>query len=380
MGAHLVTERDRIERVLEQLDNWIGPQGVNGACAAVWRGGELVATRAAGEAYPGTPVESDTLFALASVTKPVTAAVVLSMVEEGLIALDESVVRFVPEFGSGPDPDADGVNPEIERYRRQITVRQLLAHTSGLPEDMASGRLRYVDKHDVATMTDVMCRLPLRTVPGSEHLYSNAGFAVLGRLIERVTGNDVWDEARVRVLDPVGMTDTVARPDGHLDHRIARVTDTTHTGTDIEPYNSEYWRSNAIPWGGLFGSAPDLVRFAGSFLPGGPRLLSSATVELMTGDQVLGVPGGVQSMKVTWNPAFWGLGWEVKGDKRRHWTGDLTSPRTFCHFGAAGTLLWADPVRDVALAVFGNRTTIHLWPFIPARWSRLSNALIAALE
>lgn len=85
-------------------------------------------------------------------------------------------------------------------------------------------------------------------------------------------------------------------------------------------------------------------------------------------------------MKVTWNPAYWGLGWEVKGTKRRHWTGELTSPRTFCHFGAAGTLLWADPERDVALAVFANRTTIHLWPFIPARWSRLSNALIAALD
>ncbi|MCC6792290.1 MAG: serine hydrolase, partial [Thermomicrobiales bacterium] len=128
------------------------------------------------------------------------------------------------------------------------------------------------------------------------------------------------------------------------------------------------------------GSARDLVRFAGAFLPNGPRLLSRASVEWMTSDQVAGVPGGVQSMKVTWSPAYWGLGWELKGAKRRHWTGELTSPRTFCHFGAAGTLYWADPERDIALAVFGNRTTIHLWPFVQARWSRLSNALIAALD
>lgn len=373
-------ERVRIERVLDQLENWIGPQGVTGAVAAVWRRGELVAVRAAGEAYPGTPAEPDTIFALASVTKPVTAAVVMSLVEEGLIALDESVVRFVPEFGSGPEPGTEGVVPEFERRRRQITIRQLLAHTSGLPEDMAVGRLRYLDKHDLTTMTDVMCRLPLRSDPGTEHLYSNAGFAVLGRLVERVTGNDFWDEARRRVLDPLGMRDTVARPGPFLHDRIARVTDTHHTGTDVEPYNSEYWRTLAMPWGGLFGTAPDLARFAGSFLPGGPRLLSPASVALMTSDQVMGLPGGVQSMKVTWNPAFWGLGWEVKGTKRRHWTGELTSPRTFCHFGAAGTLVWADPERDVALAVFGNRTTIHLWPFIPARWSRLSNALLAALD
>ena len=218
-----------------------------------------MAVHAAGEAYPGTPVTPRTIFGLASVTKPVTAAVVMSMVEEGLIALDESVVRFVPEFGAGPDPGTEGVDPQIERYRRQITIRQLLAHTSGLPEDMATRRLRYTDKHDLATMTDVMCRLPLRVVPGSEHLYSNAGFAVLGRLVERVTGNEFWDEARARVLDPLGMEDTVARPGPFLDERIARVQDTEHAGTDVEPYNSNYWRDLALPWGGLYGSAPDLV-------------------------------------------------------------------------------------------------------------------------
>lgn len=375
-----MTRRSNIERVLQQLDDWIGPQGVNGACAAVWHKGELAAVHAAGEAYPGTPVSDHTIFALASVTKPVTAATVQALVEEGLVALDESVVRFVPEFGSGPDATADGVNPELERYRRHITIRQLLAHTSGLPEDMATGKLRYIDKHDLATMTDVMCRLPLRVAPGAEHLYSNAGIAVIGRLVERITGREFWEIARERVLDPLEMGSTIARPDAHLDERIARVTDTNHTGTEIEPYNSEYWRGLAMPWGGLYGTAPDLVRFAGAFLPGGPRLLSQASVDIMTSDHVAGVPGGVQSMKVVWNPGFWGLGWEVKGSKRRHWTGELTSPRTFCHFGAAGTLLWADPDHDLALAVFANRTTIHLWPFIPARWSRLSNALVAAVS
>lgn len=383
MGATTqVTEQERIARVLTMIDDWIGPQGVPAASAAVWRRGELVATHAAGEATPGNPADDETIFALASVTKPVTAAVVMTLVEEGAISLDESAVRFVPEFGSGPLAAAEQAVavPEFERYRRHITVRQLLAHTAGLPEDMARGNLRYVDKHDLQTMTDVMCRLPLRAAPGSEHLYSNAGFAILGRLVERVTGNDFWDEARTRVFAPLGLTGTVARPGPELHDRIARVADATHAGSDIESYNSEYWRGLALPWGGLYGTPKDLARFAGAFLPGGPRLLSPASVALMTRDQVAGVPGGVESMKVTWNPAFWGLGWEVKGAKRRHWTGELTSERTFCHFGAAGTLLWADPEREIALAVFGSRATAHLWPFIPARWSRLSNALIAALD
>jgi CubicO group peptidase (beta-lactamase class C family) len=365
---------------LTLIDPWVGPHAVTGATAAVWHHGELIASRVAGEAMPGLPVTPETLFALASVTKPVTAATVMSLGEEGTVGLDESVARFVPEFGAGPEPGSEGVTPAFEQLRRQVTIRHLLTHTSGLPEDMASGRLRYVDKHDLATMTDVMCRLPLRSSPGSEHRYSNAGYAVLGRLVERLTGNDFWDEVQHRVLDPLGISNTVARPGPGWDARIARVTDTANAGTEVEPYNSDYWRGLGLPWAGLYGTAEDLVRFAAAFLPGGPRLLSRAAAEAMTADHVKGVPGGVESMKVVWNPAVWGLGWEVKGEKRRHWTGELTSPATICHFGGSGTLLWADPERNVALAVFGNRTTAHLWPFVPARWSRLSNAIIAALD
>jgi beta-lactamase class C len=375
-----MSEQAKIERALDQIDGWIDSRGVNGAGAAVWRRGEVVAERYAGEAQPGAAVDQRTMFALASVTKPITAATVMSLVEEGLVSLDETVARFVPEFGSGPDSTHPDFNPSFEGQRRLVTIRQLLAHTSGLPEDLAPGRLRYLDKNDLPTMTDAMARLPLRTAPGAEHLYSNAGFAVLGRLVERITGKEFWSEARQRVLDPLAMNDTVARPGPAEEDRLGLVADTAHPGTEVEPYNSAYWRDLALPWGGLYGSPRDLVRFAGSFLPGGQRLLSQASIDLMTADQVQGVRGGVQSMKVTWDPAFWGLGWEVKGNKRRHWTGDLTSPRTFCHFGAAGTLLWADPVRDVALAVFGNRTTIHLWPFAPARWARLSNSVIASLD
>ncbi len=98
----------------------------------------------------------------------------------------------------------------------------------------------------------------------------------------------------------------------------------------------------------------------------------------MITDQTMGVPGGVESAKVRWDAGRWGLGWEVKGEKRRHWTGELTSPRTFCHFGHAGTLLWGDPEHDVALAVFANRAVPHMWTFILTGWERLSNAVVSA--
>lgn len=202
-----MSEATRIERALALIDGWIEPRGVTGAGAAVWRRGELVAERYAGEAQPGVPVDDRTMFALASVTKPVTAAVVMSLVEEGRVSLDETVARFVPEFGSGPDPANQEYDPAFEGQRRTVTIRHLLSHTAGLPEDLAPGRLRYLDKNDLAAMTDAMARLPLRSAPGAELLYSNAGFALLARIVEVVTGNEFWTEARSRVIEPLEMHD-----------------------------------------------------------------------------------------------------------------------------------------------------------------------------
>ncbi|MGH2562229.1 MAG: serine hydrolase domain-containing protein, partial [Thermomicrobiales bacterium] len=194
-----------------------------------------------------------------------------------------------------------------------------------------------------------------------------------------ISGREIWDVAWDRIFEPIALYNVVARPGPALDGRIAHVADTARPGTDVESYNSVYWRSLGIPWGGLYGSVRDVVRFAGSFLPGGSPFLSAASVRAMTSDQVRGVPGGVGSLKLRWPRAYWGLGWEVKGTKTRHWTGELTSPKTFCHFGAAGTLVWSDPERNVALAVFGNRMTVHRWPFVPARWAQLSNAVVSAV-
>jgi CubicO group peptidase (beta-lactamase class C family) len=224
-----------------------------------------------------------------------------------------------------------------------------------------------------------MCRLPLQSAPGNELRYSNVGYGVIARLTEQISGQQIWQTARSRVFEPLGIREIVADPAGLTLGRVAHLADTNHPGTDIETYNSAYWRGLALPWGGLFGTPRDAVRLAAAFLPSGGRFLSEAATSLMTSDQTMGVPGGVESAKVRWDSGRWGLGWEVKGEKRRHWTGDFTSPRTFCHFGHAGTLLWGDPERDIALAVFANRTVTHMWGFILPRWARLSNAVIASV-
>lgn len=368
----------RLDDALALIEEWVGPRGVAGAAAVVWQHGKVVAERYAGEAQPDTPVVPATLFALASVTKPITATTVMTLVEDGLLALDEPVGRIVSEFGARAASEADGADAAREALRPGVTVRHLLAHTSGLPEDLGPRQFRYGDGSNLDAITDAMSRLPLQSAPGVELRYSNAGYAILARIVERLTGEPFWQVARRRVLDPLGLGDIVAAPAASLEDRIALVAGTAHAGTDLEPYNGAYWRGLALPWGGLFGTARDAVRFAGSFLPTGPRVIAPPTVRLMTTDQAEGVPGGIESGKVRWRVAHWGLGWELKGGKRRHWTGDLTSPATFCHFGHAGTLVWGDPTQDLALAVFTNRTVTHHWTFILGRWARLSNAVVAA--
>ncbi len=365
---------------LRLIDEWVGPQGPRGVGAAVWHRGEIVVEHVVGEARPGEPVTPETLFALASVTKPIAAATVMTLIDRGVVSLDEPVGRLLPEFRAGPAAGVDGVDPALERLRPMISTRQLLSHVSGLPEDIGVRETRYEEIVSIDEVIDQMCRLPLQSAPGAELRYSNVGYGVLARLAERVSGRGFWELARDEVLSSLAIRDIVADPAGSDLEPVAHLADTNHVGTEVETYNSAYWRGLALPWGGLFGTARDAVRFAAAFLPSGQRFLSEVATAMMTSDQTLGVPGGVESAKVRWDPGAWGLGWEVKGGKRRHWTGDFTSPRTFCHFGHAGTLLWGDPDRDLALAVFCNRTVTHMWAFILTRWARLSNAVVAAAD
>jgi beta-lactamase class C len=366
---------------LAQIDEWISPGGVPAAGAAVWYRGHLVAERYAGEERPGRPLGPDSLFGLASITKPITATAVMTLVADDRIALDEPVVARVPEFAAAEATAELPLDPAREARRGDITVRQFLSHLSGLPEDLGPRQDRFVAAPDLSALIEALCRLPLQSAPGEVLRYSNAGYAVLARLVERLSGEEFWAFTRRRVLEPLGLSvEIVARPNQTQSERIVHLIDAAGAGTPTESYNSDYWRNLAIPWGGLYGTPRALVHFAASFLPGstGRRTLSAALSTETIRDQAGGVPGGVESGKIWWPVAAWGLGWEVKGQKARHWTGELSSPATYCHFGQAGTLLWADPTRDLVLAVFAGRAVTRRWTFFLTRWIRLSDALVAA--
>lgn len=363
------------DAVAQTVDAWVHDGVVPGVSIAIVHKGALVATHQVGLADADRPVDRQTMFAMASLSKPITSAAFMALVDDGSVSLDDTVTDVVPSFGQFDDPLDPDIQPHLEMARDSITFRQLLCHVAGLPELLTTKRSDPLTLPTLEEQVDAMMQVPLRSAPGERLRYSNLGNGIVGRAIEQLTGQGVHQVIRQRVLDPLGLDDIQLTPGPAYDNQIAIVADPANAGTPAESYNTRWWRDNGITWGGYFGSPEAMLRFASAFLPEGPRLLSDDAVRQMTTDQTGGLVGGVESMGAIWNPGAWGIGWEVRGSKPRHWTGNLASPKTFCHFGQAGTLMWVDPLRNLMVAVFANKTVRTMWPLRPARWAALSDAI-----
>ena len=361
------------DEVAKQIDDWVAEGAVPGASIAVAHRGELVSQRHAGEARPGVPVSDETLFGMASLSKPITAAAVMALVDDGLLDLDAAVTDVLPDFGGDVNPLH--ANAMLEAQRDDITFRHLLAHTAGLPENVSPELFQPSSLASREEQTVLMLMTPLTSAPGEQLRYSNLGPGIAARAAEIVTGEDFLDIVRAKVLEPMELHDIVLAPKYEEIARIAELKDPAYEGTPFETYNSDWWRQTAVPWGGYYGSARDMLRFTTSFLPDSESMLSNNAQLEMTNDQVKGVEGGVESMRTIWSPGYWAVGWEMKGTKPKHWTGNLTSPNTWDHWGFAGTLAWADPDRELAATVFANRSVTSMWMFRPSRWTNLCDDL-----
>jgi CubicO group peptidase (beta-lactamase class C family) len=288
----------------------------------------------------------------------------MRLVERGEVGIDEPVRRFVPAFsGAG---------------KREVSLRDLLCHISGLPKDDPEEERFWAAQADFETTVESAAKLPTIHDRGQRVSYSNAGYWLIGATIAAVSGRSFIEALRAEVLEPLGLTDTFVDPHEAKGDRIAR-----RYGRQ-KIMNAPYGRSLGSPSLGIFANARDLVRFASVFLasgdaPNGSLWLSKASIDLMTTDQTGGLPGGIEGIR-EWPVCDWGLGWEVKGEKIGHWTGDYTSPATFAHPGQGGTILWGDPASRIAVAVLANRDLSTGWWLSPARWARISNAIVAAVD
>ena len=236
-------------------------------------------------------MSADSLFALASLTKPLVAAAAMIAVEEGALDLDIPVSEYLHTFGTDS--------------RRSITSRHLLSHASGLPE---------VGPKGVAAI-DVEPVCP----PATRRIYSNEGYAVLGSVLAAATGIDHPAYVREAVFEPLGMDAFLGLPESEYG-RALDVRQPGLAGSGVALFNSAEWRRRATAAGGAFATAEGYGRFVQMLLAGGTPLMAAETFAEMTAVAFPGLPGGIESFQI-WDEADWSLGCEVRGHKAPHWTG-----------------------------------------------------------
>lgn len=327
----------RLERMATAVQRSIDAGRIAGAVTLVVRRGQTAWLRAQGMAdrESGTPMRTDNLFRICSMTKPITSVAVMMLYEEGGFLLDDPVSRYLPEF---KNPKVLVKPPSGEPYTipatREITIRDLLRHTSGLtyhwnPDlgpryrdaNVAHGLLPY--DGTIEDSVKRLAALPLLFNPGERFEYS-LGVDVLGRLVEVVSGKTLDTFLRERVFVPLGMNDTAFYPPAekrsrlataytwYADKGLARFPDTPITEGSFV-YSADYPYAGArklfAGGAGLVSTAGDYARFCQMMLDGGrvsgERLLSRKSVELMTHDQ-LG--------RISPDQAF-GLGFGIEGVK-----------------------------------------------------------------
>jgi CubicO group peptidase (beta-lactamase class C family) len=322
-------------------------------------------------AADAAPISDDAIFLVASITKPIVATAALLLIERARLALGDRVHDLLPEFG--------------HNGKNGVTVRNLLTHTSGLPDMLPNNVALRAAGAPLSRFVEETCAIGLDFPPGRAVQYQSMGFAVLGELIARISGIPCAQFLREEIFEPLGMHDTaLGAPEAWFNgarpkvERIAEVR-LPEEQTDAESWNwnSRYWRTLGAPWGGLLTTPADLARFAQMMLSSGrlgaARVLSAASVAAATRNQLepmREVPEDERRCRP------WGLGWRLNWPAHSANFGDLLGPKTYGHWGATGTVMWIDPDRDAFAVIL---TTQPQEPH-GRHLARLSNAIAAAFE
>lgn len=285
----------------------------------------------------------DSIFQVMSMTKPVTAVGIQILVEDGLLALSDPVEKYLPEFrGQMMVESREKDRVTLGKPPRPITVRDLLTHTSGLPEMPPPGlggvQLYYDMNRTLSEVVTFFSQMPLQFAPGTKWQYSNPGIATLGRIIEVVSGQPFETFLARRVFEPLGMRDSFFFPPEDKKARIAAVYE--KRDGKLRSMGDRIFRPGArysMPEGGLYSTARDMAAFYQMMLNGGvhqgKRILSRFSTQVMT---------MVHTEKTGMD---WGLGWSVAQGARS--TLHLSAEGAYSHAGAFGTFGWVDPKKEL---------------------------------
>ena len=361
---------ERLRRLDQMLQRRVDGSDIAGAVTIVARKAKIVHLQAFGvrDLESKQPMTTDTIFRIASMTKPVAGLAIMMMIEEGKVRLTDPVSRYIPEFkhmkvavaqtgggegrGGGPmgAAPAQGGRGSVPQFysipaEREITIRDLLTHVSGLVSGpISTAEASRYARQPNETLADYIPRLgstPLEFQPGSRWAYSpQAGFDTLGRIVEIASGMPLNQFFRERIFNPLGMEEISFWPAVDRWQRVASVYIKTPNG--LQKNQNPNTMSSEVYFmgsGGLMTTAADYLPFGVMLGNGGAlngkRLLSPKTVELMTSIQVPDTLPG--------RPAGEGFGLSVRVIKDHVARGTLLSNGTFGWSGIYGTYFFVDP-------------------------------------
>jgi len=325
------------------LQRGVEDQVYSAAVLLVARQGHVVHLSAFGTTRPGggAPAAPDTIFDLASLTKPIVALAFLTLVEDGVLTLGDALADVLPEaagFSVG-----------------NVSLKHLATHTSGLPpwRPVYKAGLTANGAPDAEArprMLAEILRIPIQEVPGSRYAYSDLGYMLLGEAVSRAAGMGLQEYLHRRIFEPLGLADMGYLPSVEHAHRVAATANSSIRPGRVlvgEVHDENAWAFGGISGhAGLFATAQDLgvlgVALAGDGHTEGRKLLSLPALRLCRTNQLPPAVGGHS------------IGWFTlpNGMLPR---GDLLSESTFGHTGFTGTMMVADPREELAVVLLTNR-------------------------
>lgn len=363
-------DRDALAQVGPALKAIVDQGALSGVVTLVWRRGEVVQVNTLGhrDIAKGLPMERDTLFRIASMTKPVTSIAALMLMEEGKLKLDDPVTKWLPELAGMLVLEApDGSLDKTASAGREITVEDLMTHRAGLAYGFTSvGPIAHAHEAKLGSplvnpltpdaWLKALGELPLSFEPGERFHYSHAT-DVLGFLVARIEGKPLGQVLKARIFDPLGMNDTAFWIPPEKRGRMARLYESPAGGGALKDVSLP--ETDAPPafeggGGGLISTIDDYLKFARMMLGRGEvdgvRLVKPETIDLMTANRLTETQRTHTFMGMPfWLSQGFGLGVSMILDAEKHqWMG-AGAEGAFGWPGAFGTWWQADPKNDLIL-------------------------------
>jgi len=331
----------------------IDAREIAGAVTVVVTKDQVIHLQASGLAdiAAGKPMQPDSLFWIASMTKPVTAVAVLMLQDEGKLNVADPVAKYIPAFADLKTPSGKPAN---------LTITQILTHTSGLGEAPAAEARK---ARTLADLVPLWLTAPMQYEPGAKWQYTQSGINLAARIVEVVSSLSFDAFVQQRIFDPLGMKKTTFYPAaGSVVTAYAK--NRTTGALEPTPPRADFGTRDRPPLGngGLYSTGPDYARFCQMLLAGGvldgKRHLSPAAMKLLTTVQTGELPCGFfQSAEFGGHGANygWGIGTCILRTPHEG-VAAMLSPGTFGHGGAWGTQAWVDPGRGVAYVLMVQRS------------------------